>query len=136
MKKKTALAAALAALVLFCLAPAAFACSPSMEYMNMPLKAKIAGQPVAFIGKVEEATAGKVVFRIGAPGQGAAAKGETMEFTHKGYGTCGELQFKAGEVWLYAGDSPLGPSQRVEEADMDAAFDDVVARLESPQAKQ
>jgi hypothetical protein len=124
--------AALALLALLCFFAAdARACSPSVQYMNLSVKEKTKGAPLVFIGKVEETGEGFVVFRIGTPGQGAAARGETMKLDHKGMGTCGELQFKVGEVWLYAGDSPLGPSQKINDDEMDAEIDAVIARLDA-----
>lgn len=120
--------AALFALVLLS-ASGAEACSPPVDYATRPLKDKILQAEVAFIGKVEEATEDHTTFRIGAPGQNAAAKGETMTFKHQMYGTCGGHTFAAGEVWLFAGDGPFTATRIVQPEDMDAAFDDVVARL-------
>ena len=126
MKK---LVCALVVFALFSVAAPALACSPTVDSVNRTLKDKISGASVAFIGKVEEAADDHVVFLIGALGQGASAKGETMRLEHKDYGTCGKYDFKTGEVWLYAGDTPFTATQRVDDADMDAAFDAVVERL-------
>ena len=98
---------------------------------NRTTQQKIDAASLVFIGKVEEVGEGYVIFRIGTPGKGAAAKGETMKLDHKEYGTCGKLDFKAGDVWLYAGDTTFSASQKIEEADLEADIAAVLARLDT-----
>lgn len=105
------------------------ACSPTVDYATRTLQQKLDGAELVFIGTVEEVGEGYVVFRIGTPGKGAAAKGETMRLDHKEYGTCGKLDFKTGDVWLYGGDSTFSASQKIDAADAEAEIAAVVAKL-------
>ncbi len=107
----------------------ASACSPAVNQLSFKQKAE--ASDVLFIGGVEEAGDDYVIFRVSKPGKGAPAAGETIRLEHKGYGTCGELKFETGDVWLYAGDSPMGASRKIEEKDMDAEIAAVVERLDS-----
>jgi hypothetical protein len=107
------------------------ACSPTVDYANRTMTQKAAEAELIFIGKVEEVGEGYVVFRIGTSGKGSAAKGETMKLDHKEYGTCGKLDFKTGDVWLYAGDTTFSASQKIEEADMEADIAAILARLDA-----
>ncbi len=108
------------------------ACSPTVDYATRTMQQKIESASLVFIGKVEEVGEGYVIFRVGTAGKGAAAKGETMKLDHKEYGTCGKLDFKVGDVWLYAGDSTFSGSQKIEEADMEADIAVILARLDAP----
>lgn len=108
--------------------PAA-ACSPAVNQLSFKQKAE--ASDILFIGGVEEAGDNYVIFRIGKSGKGAPAAGETIRLAHQGYGTCGELKFETGDVWLYAGDSPMGASRKIEEKDLEAEIAAVVERLDS-----
>lgn len=118
----------MAAAVIFVSSSAA-ACSPPVNPLSYKQKAEAA--EILFIGGVEEAGEDYVIFRIGKSGKGAPAAGETIRLAHQSYGTCGELKFETGDVWLYAGDSPMGASRKIEEKDMEAEIAAVVERLDS-----
>jgi hypothetical protein len=105
------------------------ACSPTRDYANRTVQQKMDEAELTFIGTVTDTGEGYVVFRIGTPGKGAAAKGETMRLAHKEYGTCGKLDFKAGDVWLYAGDTTFSASQKIDAADAEAEISAVVAKI-------
>lgn len=105
------------------------ACSPTVDYATRTMQQKMDDAEVTFIGTVTEVGDGYVVFSIGTPGKGAAAKGETMRLAHKEYGTCGKLDFKVGDVWLYAGDTTFSASQKIDAADAEAEIAAVVAKL-------
>ena len=119
----------LMAAALIAVSTPAAACSPPVNPLSFKEKAEAA--EVLFIGGVEEAGDDYVIFRIGKSGKGAPAAGETIRLAHQGYGTCGELKFETGDVWLYAGDSPLGASRKIEEKDLEAEIAAVVERLDS-----
>jgi hypothetical protein len=101
--------------------PKASACSPSMEYINMPLALKLAGDDF-FIGKIQSVNTNKIAFSVIAPGGPAKGKniGETITLELKDYGTCGSLHFKEGETWLYNGlNISFSPSQKLEPSDLE-----------------
>lgn len=93
----------------------ALACSPNVEWINRPFIEKVAGNSEIFLGKVLEVTVaewekpGTVVFQVLAS-RAAHKAGETVKVPYEDYGTCGKLDFKTGEVWLYAGGGPFDSS--------------------------
>ena len=113
--------------VLIVAAPA-LACSPAVHQPSF--RQKVDGAQVVFIGTVESANVDTVIFRIVTPHKGAPAAGETIQLDHKGYGTCGELQFREGGLWLYAGDSPFSASRELEEGDAGKTVEEIVARFD------
>ena len=119
----------LMAAALIAVSTPAAACSPAVNQLSFKQKAE--ASDILFIGGVEEAGDDYVIFRVAKSGKGAPAAGETIRLAHQGYGTCGELKFETGDVWLYAGDSPMGASRKIEEKDMEAEIAAVVERLDS-----
>lgn len=101
----------------------ALACRPNVEWINRPFIEKMAGSPEIFLGKVLEVTTaewrkpGTVVFQVLAS-RGAHKAGETVKLPYEDYGTCGKLDFKTGEVWLYAGGGPFDSSLQPTASDL------------------
>ncbi|MEZ0260849.1 MAG: hypothetical protein ACAH80_07555 [Alphaproteobacteria bacterium] len=122
-------AAVTLALLLAFFTTGAQACSHTADYANRTMQQKMDEADVTFIGTVTETGDGYVIFRIGTPGKGAAVKGETMRLAHKEYGTCGKLDFKVGDVWLYAGDTTFSASQKIDAADAEAEIPAVIAKI-------
>lgn len=117
-------------LALLTVAMPAFACSPPV--IQLPLKEKVANAPISFIGTVEDANDDHVTFRIVTPGKGAPAAGEVLQLEHKSYGTCGELKFESGALWLYAGDGTFSGSRLMEAGDEGLTIDAAIEKLEPP----
>lgn len=99
----------------------AWACSPSLDYLQKPYQQKLSGS--AFLGKVTAATEasgqrpGAVTFTILAS-RGEPAVGATETHPVQEYGTCGKYSFHIGEVWLYSGDEPFGATMQPTAADL------------------
>ncbi len=119
----------LLAAVLIAVSNPAAACSPAVNQLSFKQKAE--GSDILFIGGVEEAGDDYVIFRVSKSGKGAPVAGETIRLAHQGYGTCGELKFETGDVWLYAGDFPMGASRQIEQKDMEAEIAAVIERLDT-----
>lgn len=101
----------------------ALACSPNMEWVNKPFIEKVGNDQDIFLGKVLEVTPaawenpGTVVLQV-LSSRGVQKIGETVKLPYEDYGTCGNLGFETGEVWLYAGGGPFDPSLQPTASDL------------------
>lgn len=118
------------------LAMPAWACSPSLDYLQKSYQQKLSGS--AFLGKVTAATdatqqqPGAVTFEV-LSSRGEPAVGTSVTYPVQDHGTCGRFIYHVGEVWLYAGDGPFGGTVKPTSADLGADdgkdFNALVARI-------
>lgn len=116
----------------------ALACSPM--YDTRSLTEQAAALPELFVGRVVEVGEDSIKLEVLAS-RGTPEAGETVSRAHKSYGTCDQLEFAVGEIWLYDTDMPLSFSRRIEPADLgsdngkdiDALVQHVQNRLAGPQ---
>lgn len=107
----------------------ALACRPNMNSINRPIALKLSSDNF-FIGTVKEVSQNHVTFKVNSPGGPAIHKeiGDEIVFDLHDYGTCGNLIFTVGDVWLYNGESiSFSDSQRLTSLDLRDGFniDDV-----------
>lgn len=116
-------------------APPTFACRPA----NIPMAEKLRDKNL-FIGVVKSVDSKNVTFSIvTATGLAREKKtGQAMIFKIRNTYTCGSLEFKKGQTWLYDGDNTAGfsASQKLQASDLKDGIDlekvkhNVISRLE------